>query len=232
MPGEQGRAVALQSPVLQTTTVSILQYSSDELTVEYHGLPPNQPKTYQNYLGLWEASVIPWPAPPDKRVEIPTNVAKGKIVLTGLKIEGSSYIVGYAVGPDLSNYCATVVVSAGGLRAAPSSIQLGIESIGSTSIAISYSTISGYLPKTSGNWVGLWAGYASPYYCPEPLGIGLVETDSTEGSVAINGVYIGFDTTYTLVYFVGNPAVTKNNALAAAILTFTTDSVVNAPDEP
>jgi len=213
--------------VLQTTTVSIVQYSTDEISVEYHGLPPNQPKSYQNYLGLWEASVVPWPAEPKKRMEIPTNVANGHVHIPGLSVTGRTYIVGYAVGPGLFDYCATAVVSAGGLRAAPTSLQLGISSIGSTSVAVSYSTISGYLPKSSDNWVGLWAGYASPYYCPEPLGVGLADTDSTVGSVAINNVDIGFDMTYTLVYFVGNPAKTRNNPLAAAILTFTTDSVEN-----
>ncbi len=80
----------------------------------------------------------------------------------------------------------------------------------------------GYLPHSYNNWVGLWKGYASPYNAPKPLGLVEIPTDASQGSVGINDVAIGVETTYTLIYFAG-----PHQTDAAAILTFDTGTAMS-----
>lgn len=226
-PGARSKStalpVALGSPTFQGTSLSVENYSADTVTVKYTGLPANQPHAYGNFVAIWEDSVIPWTAPPLASKVIPQDRSTGTATLTGLTIGHSSYVVGYGVGPGVSTICASALLSAGGLRLPPSSVQISLSYVGTDSVIVHYETLSGYLPATNHNWVGLWRSYVSPYGAPEPLGTVLIPQDSTSGNVAIDGVSIGIGSPYTLIYYMGNPEEQKKNTLAAAILTFETE---------
>jgi hypothetical protein len=210
-------AVALGSPKLQTFGVSIKNFTADTVFVAYQGLPGNQPHCYQNFVAIWEATVIPWTVKPLTQMTIPEDRESGDVVIDRLTITKSSYIVGYGVGSEITTICASAQLHAGGLRAAPTFVQIGLNHVGTDSISINYQTLPGYLPHSYKNWIGLWQGYASPYDAPEPLAKACIPTDSSEGNLGINDVPMGINTTYTLIYFVG-PERTE----AAAILTFNT----------
>jgi hypothetical protein len=220
-------AVALSTPVLQSTTVSIENYTADTVTAKYVGLPGNQPSINKNFLAIWQDSVIPWSTPPDASKVIPLNRPTGTVTLSGLTITMNTYIVGYGVGPGSSTICASAILSAGGLRGAPSSIQLGLVYVGTDTVVVNYATLSGYLPAKNHNWIGLWRGYASPYETTAPAGSVQIPTDVTSASVAIDGVAIAINSPYTLIYFMGDPENQKTNTLAAAILTFETAGLLS-----
>lgn len=209
--------VALGSPDLHISRVSVKDYRADTVTVGYQGLPGNQAHANHNFVAIWEASVIPWTEPPLKRMPIVHNGQSGTITINDLTITRSSYIIGYGVGEEISTICASTHLDAGGLRAAPTSVQLGINYVGTHSISVNYQTLYGYLPHSYNNRIGLWKGYVSPYNAPEPLGSVHISKDSSEGNVGLNDVVIGINTAYTLIYFVGHQLTE-----AASILTFIT----------
>lgn len=210
--------VALGSPDLKVCTIAVLNYTGDSVSVKYVGLPGNQPKTNGNFVAIWESSMIPWQgAPPLKRVDIQKDVESGSITIDNLTIKQSSYVVGYGVGPAIKDICASALIQAGGLLAAPMSVQIGLNYVGTDSVSVNYKTLYGYRPHTLGNWVGLWKGYVSPYYAPDMLGHANIPSDSSEGNVGINDVDIGVKSSYTLIYFMGDKLTE-----AAAILTFDT----------
>ena len=218
-------SVALGTANLETCSLSIENYTADTVSVRYSGLSGNQPHSYQNYVAIWEATTIPWSVRPLRQAPIPQNNQTGTFVLGGVTITSSAYIVGYAVGRKRTDICAVARISAGGLRSSPSSVAIGIESVGTNSLAINYDTLAGYLPETYGNWIGLWKGYVSPYNAPKPIGRVSVDSDSSQGTVAMNDLELGIATVYSLVYFMGADAGMSSPRFlsnAAAILSFQT----------
>jgi hypothetical protein len=215
------------TPKLNTVGVEIEAYSADTVALKYTGLPGNRPQTYKNFVAIWSATVIPWTAPPLRQVEIPSNSESGTVIIDGLTITKSGYIIGYGVGSTITTICASAVMNPGDQTSpaaapSPQSVQINVQYVGTNSVAVTYQALTGYLPHTSDNWVGLWRGMVSPYNSPKPLGVAVIPKDSTEGTVAINNVEIGINSTYTLIYFMGNSALSQNNTMAAAMLTFNT----------
>jgi hypothetical protein len=215
-------AVGLGTPVLQSTTLAIRNYTSDTVTVEYTGLPGNQPHSYGNFVAIWEDSIIPWTVPPITSKAIPQDRPTATVTLSGLTVTRSTYIVGYGVGAGTQSICASAVLSAGGLRGAPTAVQMSLGYVGTDTVIVHYDTLSGYLPATNHNWIGLWRGYISPYAAPAPVGAVQIPSDVTSASVAIDGVELAINSPYTLVYFMGDPEEQRRNTKAAAILTFET----------
>jgi hypothetical protein len=222
-PRIAGYAVALGTPVLSRTTLTVRDYGGDFAALAYGTLPANQPNTYRNHVYLWNSTAIPFGLPPPvspDRKAISTNAQEGTTVMWDIEISASSYIFGYAVGPDSTSLvCASVVLDAGGQVSNATSVTIGVRFIGTDSVTVRYQALPGSLPGDAGNWVGLWKGYVSPYNPPKILGSTLVP-NVTEGTVTIEGVSIAIDTTYTLVYFMGSPDNQAKNTTAAAILTF------------
>jgi len=209
--------VALGTPEQFGVSVTISDYTSDTLSVSYAGLPANQPKTYQNFVAVWEASRIPWTVEPLRKKFIEFDSERGSVGIDKLTITRTSYIVGYGVGPGNTTICASSLLALGGLLAAPTSISISLSHIGATSLTVSYQTLAGYLPQRYGNWVGLWRGYASPYNESAPLARVEVASMASEGEVVFNNVPLAINANYTLVYFVG-----QDPSTAAAMLNFST----------
>lgn len=216
--------VKLDASALETCSVAIPYYDADTVTVAYTGLPGNQPETYKNFVAIWEASMIPWNIPPLAKCSVEQNAESGTIVIGGLTITKNSYIVGYGVGPDITDICCSAIISAGGLRVPSMQVIISLEYIGSSSLSIHYQTLAGYLPQQYNNWIGLWKGYASPYNAPAPVASIAVNNNSNEGTVGMNNVPLGINSNYTLIYFMG-----KELTTAAAILNFNTSDLVTEP---
>lgn len=219
IPDTQVVAVELNNTSLDTCSITIPYYDGDTVTVNYKGLPGNQPETYKNFVAIWQASMIPWTAPPLGKVSIGQNYEEGSLTIGGLTITKSAYIVGYGVGPDISNICCSSMISAGGLLAAPTQVAISLNYMGINSLSIYYQTLAGYQPMQNNNWIGLWKGYASPYNADTPIAVVPINSNANEGTVGMNNVPLGINSNYTLIYFMG-----KENSMAAAILNFNTSS--------
>lgn len=224
-PRVSGLAVALGTPQLSQTVIGIADYGGDFAVLSYSTLPANRPHDYQNYVYMWDGSQIPWfdPPPEQDQKALPNNQQSGTTTMSDIVISQTSYVFGYAVGPEPALVCASVTIDAGGQIGPSLSVGIGVRFIGTDSVTVRYQVLPGYLPADAGNWVGLWKGQASPYRPPAILGSTLVP-NATEGTVTIEGVRIAIDTTYTLVYFMGSPDNQTSNTTAAAILTFQSTS--------
>ncbi|MGS2763402.1 hypothetical protein [Sinomicrobium sp. M5D2P9] len=209
--------VQLGTTNLDIVTVTVDNFTADTISLRYSGLPGNLPHKYGNFVAIWNQTIIPWGQDPIQKQDISGNAQTGTIVMTDLVVTASSYTIGYACGPDYTDIAASTILSAGGLRGAPTSISIGLNAVGSNSVSINYRTLVGYRPKTYKNWIGIWKGYYSPFNSTNPLGFTEISSDSSEGNVAINNIVVGINSVYTLVYFTG-----KEETTAAAILTFNT----------
>jgi hypothetical protein len=215
---ERELGIALGTPNLLQCTISVNDVTGTTVAVSYAGLPANQPQRYQDFVALWEGTAIAWSVPPLRRQAIPDDAPSGTIVIDQVRITRASYTVAYGVGRAITDACASALIAAGGQAAAHQSVTISVNEIGTTSLSVHYATLSGYLPATYGNWLGLWEGEVSPYNAPRPLARTRIPNDVNEGDVGINGVEIAIGTTYTLIYLMGAEQTT-----AAALLTFTTD---------
>ncbi len=211
-------AVALGTTTVFQCSIEILGVTGTTVDVRYTGLPENQPQSFQDYVAIWQGAAINWPVAPMKQLAIPDNSDPGTLTLSPVQITSAAYTLGFAVGPSRTDICASATLGAGGSAAAGGSVGLSVNTIGTTSLSLHYRTLPGYLPATSGNWIGLWTGVVSPYYAPAPLATVRIPEDINESDVGINGVALTIRTTYTVVYFMGVAAST-----AAALLRFTTD---------
>lgn len=189
------------------------------ITVSYETLPGNTPKSNSNFLAIWESTIVPWPVPPLSTQKVVGDSQDGSVTFSNLSVQSKPYIIGYAVGPDITDICATATIFVGGQTSGANqfSTSIGLAGLTDDSIVLQYNCCPGYQPQPAKNWVGLWQGQASPYFSGEPLYQTPVTSTSSQGTVVMNGLTLSFGTQYTIVYFVG-PNVTD----AAAILTFTT----------
>lgn len=216
-PAEQRLTVEMDTTDLDLCSVAVTYVDGENVTIAYSGLPGNQPATYQNFIAIWESSVIPWTVPPLVQVPITTNAEQGSVSINGLTITRNAYTVGYAVGPDIGNICCSALIAAGGRLSAPTQVSISLNYVGTDMLSIYYQTLAGYLPQQYNNWVGLWKGYASPYNADTPLSTATINSNSSEGTVTMVNVPLQANTNYTLIYFVG-----QERTMAAAILNFNT----------
>lgn len=250
-----GTTVTPESSVIK---LSILNVTSETATVGYRSLPANRPKTYGNFLAIWQGRMIPWQAPPLSRITIPQDTDSGSVVLSGFTLANLDYVIGYGTGPNTSTIAASVPIppdtgSDNDSSAAPApagnSVTMSLASLTAEAVAVRYATLPGYLPSSYGNWIGIWPGQMSPYNPFKPLACADVASDANLGTVAMNGLSLGAGEIYTLVYFTG-PAVpapagqaapgcaeawsaggtpAPDTTLAAAMLVFQAASRANTP---
>ncbi len=219
---ERRLAVALGTPELTTTGITVEGFTGDTVSVSYTCLPANRPHRFGNFVAIWEATMIPWADEPMRSVPIPLDGQKGSVTIDGLTVSASSYIVGYSVAKTVPGICASAILNAGGLLGAPMNVQLGVNTVGTTSLSIHYGTLAGYLPSTYGNRIVLYPGYASPFNPPKEMASVPIPTDANVGDVAMNGIAIGVGLPYTLVYYMRSTGPDAASS-AAAVLTFDTD---------
>jgi hypothetical protein len=211
--------LAVPPPVVSQVGILVQQVGANYVSVKYVTLPGNTPKTNANFLAIWESTIVPWPVTPLATQKINLDSQDGSVVFQNLQIQSKPYIVGYAVGPKITNICATATIFVGGqVNAADNfSTNIGLAVQTPDTLVVQYTCAAGYQPQAAGNWIGLWQGDASPYYSGPPLNRTSVTSNSSQSTVVMNGLSLTIQTQYTLAYFVGPDATN-----AAAILTFTT----------
>ncbi len=205
---------------VNTCNLDIKSFTGESITVEFSGLPANQPSTYKNFIAIWESSVIPWVIKPLRKIEIEVNTEAGTLTIDGLIISKNSYVIGYGVGSDIGDISASAVLQRGRSRSPSLNVNFEIKDLKNNVLSVGYKTLYGYLSKSNGNWIGLWEGYVSPYNLP-PNAIAKTEVNnySNEGVVELKDLSLADNIVYTLIYFMGSDPNT-----AAAILTFNTSN--------
>jgi hypothetical protein len=217
-------AAAAQVPATAVSLCSatILESSGTTVTIGYAGLPGNQPRTYGNFVALWQSSAVSWTVAPAFRLTIPSNSEVGTVVLAGVSIGNIPDTIAYAVGPKVDDICASALLAADGSTGVVDAVSLRLVALDATSLTLRYHTLSGYLPATAGNWIGLWRGSASPYNAPRPLARVKIAEDVTDDRIVINGVTLEGGEIYTVVYFMD-----ETYTSAAVLLTLTAPGLLN-----
>jgi hypothetical protein len=176
-------------------------------------MPGNQPSTYGNTVFIWQnPDAIPYNQAPLNSQSVPTNTQYGSMNFGGLTVQTKSYIVGYAVGPNVANICSWVYIPMVGQPSETfqTSIAVPPNGIFPDFVQVTYNTPVGNAPQTNNQWVGIWQGIAPSYTVP-PLGQVTVGNNNATGQVSI-AVPLLRGTTYCLGYFMGQ----KQTTLAAS----------------
>ncbi len=150
------------APSLAQVSVVVTGATGTTLDLNYKGLPGNQPTTYQNFVAVWQGTIVPWNQPPMRTMKIPGNFVEGSLVVDGVQIAELAYTVGYGVGPEITEICASAILGVGAQTGPTDSVSLSLNRVGTTSVSVHYSVLDGYLPATNHNWLGLWNGRVNP----------------------------------------------------------------------
>ena len=192
-----------------TTNLSVDFVTADQIGVSYNTMPGNQPNTYGNFLALWQnQDTIPWNQAPLKTFPIQTNTQAGSAAFNGLDVTNNSYVIGYSVGPVLTqgeqygNICATAFIPAVGTQSNSTtfSSSLTIVSIGTTSVAFNYELPANSTPLANTAWCGIWRSSVPSYNNPPDATIP-VTLNASSGTLAFNDFPIGRGLTYTIALF-------------------------------
>lgn len=216
-----------------TTSLVVTSAVADQISVAYNTMPGNQPNSYGNYVGIWQnMDSIPWNTEPLQTQQIVSNTPTGDMIFGGLNITVNSYIIGYAVSPELSgsgmqkqgNICATTFIPPIGGTASQFSPSMQVLSIGANSVAVGFDLPSGVQPQSNGAWIGIWRAAQASYNNP-PEAANSIQVNSGQGSAFINGITIGRGLTYTIGLFMsgwGGGSSPNNQKSMACSVTFTT----------
>ena len=209
----------------QITCIEVQHIESSSITLKYHTLPNTNPNQYNHFIAVWENDIYVPPLPSNKFImeqPIISESIVGAITLNGLDTKNKPYVIGYCVGHEITNVCATVYVPMGEediLKHESSEISLKIPAdIPTDALAVNYSVPPGINPQEYKHWIGLWESDCIPYlFNPEPLRCHKIDSKHRESSINISGTAFLVDTNYTLAYFTG-----LNNVSIACVLHFKT----------
>lgn len=197
------------------------------VAVRYTGVPGNQPESYKNSVALWDtwSPIVEGPHRTSPLCVVPiVGDLQPSTVYVPWQFTGTDYLITYQVGEELTTMCASLELSLKLLKpmiVPPGAISLSVSHIDDSSITIVYSTLGGYLPKTYGNWVGVWQGFAGPYFAPAPDSWAPVGSDHTQDRLTIPNLRIDPGFVYRIIYFMGPQADGVPGSTIGAMLTFT-----------
>jgi hypothetical protein len=163
---------------------------------------------------VWQGDAIAGGRRPLASERVPGNASHGSVDVGGLALmPNTGYIVGYAVGPDVSSVAATVQIPGDGAGQAFATT-IDAQQVGPTFVVADFATPHGNNPEASGQWVGVFQGEFS--YAASPVARADVPSSQSQGSIVLPGQLLS-GATYTLCYFMGPDQKTR-----AAACTFRT----------
>jgi len=189
-----------------TTQLNAKLLDPTHIRVKYETLMGNQPGNFGNVISVWSGGQIGWRNNPQPVVSVPIcgNTPDGDTVIT-LPREATSggppYLVAYGTSDSGTAYCASQVAGPGDPQ--PFTTQLGVPWAGTNSLLASFTTPQGNLPKSYGNWMGLWRGEAIRYDSINRIAKVNIDVDDAQSSQAMNGLALTFSTLYTIGYACG-----------------------------
>lgn len=188
-----------------TTTLSAQLLDATHIRVKYETLMGNQPENFGNVISVWSGGRIGWGNNPQPLVSVPVrgNTPHGDRVITLPRTStsgGPPYVVAYGTSNSGTAYCAGQVAGPGSQP--PFTTQLGLLSVDNDSLLASFATPQGNLPKSYGNWMGLWRGQAIRYDSMNRIAQVNIDSDAAE-SQDMNGLSLTFSSFYTIGYACG-----------------------------
>jgi len=209
------------------THIEITGVSSDSLGFAYKCITGNKPNTYGNLVALWQSSdgTIPYDSAPIKVYQIPYNNTEGSYEFDKITVSNVGYVVGYAVGPNLTgqgqqtygNVCSSSFISSPSADPVDFDAKLTIKKVGSMSVSVSFALPDNIQPSANGAWLALWRS-GNPSYTAAPLLTKALTLDTPTGSAVMNFA-LAIDTDYTVGLFTSGykaaPAASTQTALAA-----------------
>ena len=207
-------------PGSQTTTLSISTVTPTFIIGGYNTLSGNSPNTYGNTIFLWQNNnSIPYNLPPLLAQAVTGNSQSGSYTLKA-QLQNYAYILGYAVGPDPAQICATAFIPATGTQYLYFQTTLDVTPM-PDGILVSYNTPTGNQPQTNLNWIGVWEGGAASYTVAPPTFVPVGSNNAVDQIPVPVTLLRG--RTYTVAYFMGGYATpTPTLTAMAATLTFST----------
>lgn len=234
MKKSQDNLLHVSNQKSNTTKMSVSYVSADSIGINYETLPGNQPSNYGNYVAIWQNSnSIPWNQQPLKIQKMAGNTPSGSMVIQDLDTTKSTYIIGYAVGPELTvgqkygNICSTSYIANPGSGDPSidfySSLQLIF--VGDKSLAVNFNLPVSITPKANLAWAGIWRS-SNASYTVRPDATTPVTIDTQSGTLTFDQFTIAIGETYTIALFMSGwkGFGQKNEQTAmACTLTFTND---------
>lgn len=228
---EHAKTLQVASGDTQITMLSVLQVTSQSITVQYNLLPDTTPGSNGNLMAIWQnTNNIPYNQDPEKKQNITGSSQSGTTTFV-VDLTRNNYIVGYSVGPELTapsqkfgNICSTVYIPLlkdSGIDPGSSfQTRLAIGVVTSNSITFMYQVPTNCRPATNKAWVGLFRGDAS--YTTPPEKAMAITSDEDSGVVAWNDLKILFDRKYTIAWFMsGYSDTARIQTRMAATVSFT-----------
>ncbi len=99
--------------------------------------------------------------------------------------------------------CATMQIDAKGKSSNLLATSVRVLSTSNSVLILQYQTPAGNVPKSNGNWVGIWPGSTVSYDGKNNLYKEDVRSDFSEGQLSIENFPITVSTTYTVAYATG-----------------------------
>jgi hypothetical protein len=177
------------------------------ITYCYETMPGNRPATYGDTVFLWATSEqrIPVEQPPLATQRAPNNEPGGCGTFDGLNPMNDSYLLGFGVGPEVRNVCATILVPAQTVGGAPTICLPGVQVTmwGSSGVGFQFHMPPGSQPEANGDWAGLWEGQGpSVLYDVPPNWVTRIVGNAHSGTAFVEGTIVR-GKEYTLGYFKG-----------------------------
>jgi hypothetical protein len=206
-----------------TTLIAQTQYATgftvpdggvqgNSIQYDWSTMPGNQPQTNANAVFLWQtrAQMIPSTAPQSTQ-PVGSNAEDGSDSFSGLTVTTESYLIGYGVGADVANICATVFIpTLGGGDPVPQEPSVSLGVMGPTSLSFLYALPQGTNPAANGDWAGLWEGQGeSALYSLPPTWSVPINSAQPSDNGAFTNIALKRNTVYTVGYFKGGYSKTK-----------------------
>jgi len=77
------------------------------IVVQYSTPAGNQPKTFGQWIGLWQGPLASYTVPPVTSVQVTTNNSQGTVAVPVTLLRSTTYSVGYVMGPQQTTLAAT-----------------------------------------------------------------------------------------------------------------------------
>ena len=212
-----------QDQLILTTGFSVdpADVGGTQIQYTFTTMPGNLPSTNSNTVFIWQTSSQQIPSSkPLKSSAVQVDTPDGSDVFQGLDVTNLSYLLAYAVGPDVKNSVALVFVpslnSKGSIVVFQPSISVRPET---NSVTFQYAMPGGTQPKSDGDWAGLWEGQPeSALYATKPTWFVPIDDDAPVSAGAFRDVAILRGYQYTVGYFKGgyDKATPKQTTLACS----------------
>jgi len=230
------KASRLSSTETSQTTI-VLTGTNLSIDLSYTTLVGNNPSANGNVIAWWPSTTlaIPYSQAPAGTFPIPGTSNQGSVAIPAL-ISTNSYVVGYSVGPSLTepngqtwaNIC-TLGLIPDASSTAPFSYSTPdvpslLATIQSESLSVGYSLPTGNTPQSNDAWIGVYEGTPDIYDGPPQFFQPITSNLDTGGAVVFNNIPLDRGLTYTVVLFMSGysqQATSLTLGTAAATYQFT-----------